>query len=197
MLVKQNPGRNVFPSMENALPMKQPDADLEWFCAFYDRYSRPLLVWLLGRASDPQTARDLTAVTFARALLAVPRLRSNDGTAGAWLFTVAHNLLRDAARRERVSRQARDALAMPVRHADQDPLDAVDRRLDAEALRPHVQGALAGLPVDQRRAVELRVVDGLEYDELAQREGCSAGAARIRVSRGLRTLRRELRGVMI
>ena len=171
------------------------DEDIEWFCAFYDRWARPLLAWSAGRVGNAEAACDVTAETFARALRALPRLRGNDAAAAAWLFTVAHNLVRDAARRERVSRKARDALGMPAR--DYDALEDVDSRLDAQAVRVHVRAALAGLPTEQRRAVELRVVDGLDYVELAQREGCSTGAARIRVSRGLRALRRELRGVVI
>ena len=37
----------------------------------------------------------------------------------------------------------------------------------------------------------LRVVEQLDYHELARRLGCSNTAARLRVSRGLRELRRE------
>ena len=40
----------------------------------------------------------------------------------------------------------------------------------------------------QREAVRLRVVDELEYDELAARLSISAQTARARVSRGLRAL---------
>jgi RNA polymerase sigma-70 factor (ECF subfamily) len=48
--------------------------------------------------------------------------------------------------------------------------------------------ALAQLPEGQRKAVRLRVVDELPYAQVAQRLGCSEGAARVRVTRGLAQL---------
>jgi DNA-directed RNA polymerase specialized sigma24 family protein len=45
------------------------------------------------------------------------------------------------------------------------------------------------LPADVRRAVVLRVVDRLDYAEIAPRLGCTELAARRRVALGLRALR--------
>ena len=45
------------------------------------------------------------------------------------------------------------------------------------------------LPASQREAVRLRIVDQLEYDQVALALGTSAAAARVRVHRGLETLR--------
>ena len=53
---------------------------------------------------------------------------------------------------------------------------------------PALHIAVEGLPSPQRRALELRVVQQLSYDEVAGRLGCSQNAARLRVSRALRTL---------
>ena len=54
--------------------------------------------------------------------------------------------------------------------------------------------ALGALPADQRRAVELRVVEEeLSYAELASALDVSEPTARARVSRGLRALARMLR----
>ena len=44
------------------------------------------------------------------------------------------------------------------------------------------------LPADQRRAVELRIVDEHGYDEVAAILGVSEQVVRARVSRGLRAL---------
>jgi RNA polymerase sigma factor (sigma-70 family) len=53
---------------------------------------------------------------------------------------------------------------------------------------PALHTAVEGLPSPQRRALELRVVQQLSYDEVAGELGCSQNAARLRVSRALRTL---------
>ena len=68
-------------------------------------------------------------------------------------------------------------------HVEPDPAwaDAVEEALDA-------------LPPGQRDAVQLRVLDELSYDQLADGLGCSPTAARVRVSRGLSALRQAMEG---
>jgi RNA polymerase sigma-70 factor (ECF subfamily) len=44
---------------------------------------------------------------------------------------------------------------------------------------------------DLPEAVRLRVLDELEYDEIARELGTTPGAARVRVHRGLAALRKE------
>jgi RNA polymerase sigma factor (sigma-70 family) len=51
---------------------------------------------------------------------------------------------------------------------------------------------LAELPPDQREAVRARVLEDLDYRELAARLRVSPAVARKRVSRGLHTLRRHI-----
>ena len=52
--------------------------------------------------------------------------------------------------------------------------------------------AFAGLPSAQRDAIQLRVVDDLGYDEVADHLSTSEEAARARVARGLSSLRSQL-----
>ena len=69
-------------------------------------------------------------------------------------------------------------------------------RVEADALRegPHarVLEELAGLPADQRAAVEARVVHELDYAQIALATNASEVVVRKRVSRGLSTLRERL-----
>jgi RNA polymerase sigma-70 factor (ECF subfamily) len=69
-------------------------------------------------------------------------------------------------------------------------------RIEADAVRegPHarVLEELAGLPADQRAAVEARVLHELDYSEIAVSCGASEPVVRKRVSRGLSTLRDRL-----
>ncbi len=53
---------------------------------------------------------------------------------------------------------------------------------------------MRALPSEQRRALELRVIEQLDYDEVAGRLGCSQNAARLRVSRGVRSLTMSMQG---
>ncbi len=57
-----------------------------------------------------------------------------------------------------------------------------------EEMRRQLDQAFKALPYAQARALQLRVVDGLGYDLIARRMGCSEQTVRARVSRGLRAL---------
>ena len=60
------------------------------------------------------------------------------------------------------------------------------------ALDARLTDALALLPEDQRRAVQLRVLEERTYEEIAAAMDVSEPTARARVSRGLRALARQL-----
>ena len=60
-----------------------------------------------------------------------------------------------------------------------------------EEAREHLEDALALLPSEQRQVLELRVVQTLSYQEIADRLGVSAEVVRARSSRGLKALRSD------
>ena len=70
----------------------------------------------------------------------------------------------------------------------EDDLALIDERAGLPALRLALGAQLAVLPEQQQRALQLRIVDELDYVEVAATLGCSEQAARARVSRGLRLL---------
>ena len=167
-----------------------PDA----FCVFYDRHARALLSWLCREEGNTEVAADLTAETFAQGLRSLRRFRGEvPGSGRAWLYAIARHLLarhRDAGRRET---EARRKLGIPIKSSSYDASDWAGG-LDGAASEACIKTALEELPDEQRDAVRLRVIEELGYDEIAARLGCSSGAARTRVSRGLRTLHAQLQG---
>ena len=60
--------------------------DPEAFGLFYDRYARAMLGYFARRTGDPEVAADLTAETFASALVARRRFKPRGAPAGAWLY---------------------------------------------------------------------------------------------------------------
>jgi RNA polymerase sigma-70 factor (ECF subfamily) len=64
---------------------------------------------------------------------------------------------------------------------------------EKDALSPELEGALASLPENQRKAVELLQVEGLSVAEAAERVGVSPGALKVRAHRGYRALRALVR----
>lgn len=169
------------------------DADLlarvrtrpEAFGAFYRRYERSVMGYFMRRTADPEVAADLTAETFAAALVSIRRYRPEADTAAPWLFGIArHTLLRSLDRRQ-VEDRARRRLGWEPLTLDDDLLERVarsggDRRVAA---------LLEQLPPDQAQAIRARVIDEEDYADIARRMCCSQSVVRQRVSRGLGALR--------
>jgi RNA polymerase sigma-70 factor, ECF subfamily len=162
-------------------------SDPEAFAALYGRYAARIDGYFARRTGDREAALDLTAETFAQAWLVRARFRDEcGGSAGPWLFGIARNVLLMSVRRGRLERAAIERLGVAER------LDGPYEPATAAPDERWAEGAdelLDSLPASQREAVRLRVVDQLDYEEVAVALGTSPAAARVRVHRGLAALR--------
>lgn len=150
------------------------------FAVFYGRHVRDVLAFVARRAQAHEVG-DLVAEVFATALVHRRRYDPARGEAGAWLIGIAVNKLADARRRCAVEVRLCRRLGMTVPELAAPP--------EAEAVAAEL---MAGLPSDQRRAVEARIVNDQSYAAIARAESVSEQAIRKRVSRALSTLRARL-----
>jgi RNA polymerase sigma factor (sigma-70 family) len=165
------------------------------FREFYDRYASWVRSWFQRQTGSDTAALDLTAETFAQAWYAAKRFKDMaDGSGAPWLFGIARNLLRQYHKHNRIESAARERLGLPSAFAECEDYEAVDERMEASSMAPSLRRAVRALPAEQRRALELRVVQQLDYEEVAGALGCTQNAARLRVSRALRALGVKLRG---
>jgi RNA polymerase sigma-70 factor (ECF subfamily) len=172
--------------------VREPPSDTELlnadgvaFAAFYRRYERLVLGWLIRATRDVEVAADLTADTFASAWVSRRSFRGD--VAAPWLLGIAHNKLRMAARgrhRERAAIERLGILAVVV---------APEQTRELERLFTDADVWLASLPEAHRAAVVARVLDDEEYAVIAERLGMPEPVIRQRVSRGVAALRRSLR----
>jgi RNA polymerase sigma factor (sigma-70 family) len=163
--------------------------DPEAFRVLYDRYATRVYSFFERRTRDHHASLDLTAETFARVWLAARKFRDEaGGSAAPWLFTIARRILLASVEKRRLESDARMRLGLLAEREE----EARDEPGPAWADAAEV--ALEALPPGQRDAVQLRVVDELSYDQLADGLGCSPTAARVRVSRGLSALRQAMEG---
>jgi RNA polymerase sigma factor (sigma-70 family) len=165
---------------------RDPDA----FRVLYDRYSLRLHRFFVRRGVGDEPAVDMTAETFAHAWSSRRRFRDLASvSAGPWLFMIARRLLIASVARGRIENRMLERLQVEwspsIEPTDPDWLDGLDAEVDR---------ALRDLPIPYRAALELRVLGGLPYASVGRQLGCTATAARIRVSRSLARLRAQLEG---
>jgi RNA polymerase sigma factor (sigma-70 family) len=168
--------------------------DPQAYSAFYDAYADRVLAYLARRVFDPEVAIDLMSETFAKVL--ERRLQFRGGSAAeeqGWLFAIARTELSHYWRSGRVERAALERFAVTVPELDEDEFMRIEALAGLNSLEGSLLEAVQQLPDDQRRAVELRILEDLAYEDVADVLSVSEQVARARVSRGLRALARRLR----
>jgi RNA polymerase sigma factor (sigma-70 family) len=158
------------------------------FRELYDRYARRIYGFHLRRSRDPDASHALTAETFAQAWLSRGRFQDEaDGSAAPWLFAIARHVLSASVRQGRLERAACTRLGI-LERLDREPASAAPDETWLDGL----DDALAELPANQFAAIRLRFEDDLTYDGVAEALHTTQTAARVRVHRGLATLRTHL-----
>lgn len=163
--------------------------DPEVFADFYDVYVERMLRFIARRTFDVQVGYDLHAEVFALAFERRHQFRgSTVDEEAAWLFMLAKREISRYIRKGGVRRAAMERLQLERPALDDEAIERFEELADLDSLRGAVGRALTRLPESQQIAVRMRVVDELEYDEIAARLNVSYDNARTRVSRGLKAL---------
>lgn len=159
------------------------------FSVFYRRHLPAVVRFLVRETGDREAAADLAAEVFAAVLLVARRFSARgDGSAAPWVRGIAQNKLRESRRRGRVEDRARRRLGFEPEALDDEDLARVDALAGERVLE-----LVDRLPKRQRAAINLRVLGGRGYGEIAAELNCSELVARQRVSRGLARLRDQLK----
>ena len=153
-----------------------------------------MLVYFTRRVLDVDVAFDLLSETFAKALERRRQFRgASPEEEQGWLFSIARSELSHYWRDGRVERSALARLGVPVPGLSDPEIERIEDVAGLGEVAAPLADAMASLPEEQRRAVELRVIDECGYADVAVMLGVSEQTARARVSRGLRALAQRLR----
>jgi RNA polymerase sigma-70 factor (ECF subfamily) len=154
----------------------------EFAISSYRRHYDSVYRFVRRRAASSQEAEDLTQEVFEAALAAFAAQRLVGEPSLPWLYTVAERRLIGVWRRS-------------VKTESLDP-DSAPALPSAESYGSRVSETLLvglrDLPKGQREVVVLKLLQGRAFAEIASRLGISEEACRMRLSRGLATLRDHL-----
>jgi RNA polymerase sigma-70 factor (ECF subfamily) len=169
---------------DEALMLAYAQGDATAFETLYGRYRQPLYGYFIRHVSDEPTANDLYQGCWEKVIKGRRRYRDRSPFR-AWLFHIAHNHLIDHYRAHREAAPLPETLADSPDHEPPNAVDEADRRAAFRA-------ALAGLPVEQREALSLRLDAGLSQAEVARITGVGKETVKSRLRYGIRKLREVL-----
>ena len=170
-----------------ALVTRARAGDAEAFRALVVRYQRKVYAVALGIVKDPDLAWDVAQDAFVRVHSHLGEFKG-ESAFSTWVFRIATHLGIDAVRRERKSSRENvdDADELAVAEGGEgilatalgtNPQDTALRR----ELRDKMTDALARIPEMHRTILVLREVEGLSYEELAERLGINKGTVMSRL----------------
>jgi RNA polymerase sigma-70 factor (ECF subfamily) len=165
---------------------KQGDA--EAFGQLYDHYVTGVFRFIYYRVGSQQLAEDLTSETFVRGLRAINRFNWQGKDFGAWLTTIARNLVADHYKSSRARLEiVSDSVPESDHHAaspEQEVLALISNELLFEAINK--------LPKEQRDCVLMRFIQGMSIAQTAHVLGRSEGAVKQLQLRAVRNLAKNV-----
>jgi RNA polymerase sigma-70 factor (ECF subfamily) len=155
---------------------------------------------LIGRyISDWSECQDVAQETFIRAYRAMANFRG-DAQFYTWLHRIAVNTAKNylVAQNRRPPTDDIDAgdaeqFDTGIRLRD---TDTPEHELLRQEIERTVMKVVDSLPEELRAAITLREVDGLSYEEIAQKMACPIGTVRSRIFRAREAIDTELRPLL-
>jgi RNA polymerase sigma-70 factor, ECF subfamily len=182
-----------------ALVQRVRAGEKDAFRALVVRYQRKVYAVALGIVKDPDLAWDVSQEAFVRVHRSLGEFKG-DSAFSTWLFRITTHLAIDTVRKERTSRKddVDDVQEADLEGGGEGILATrlgTDPRQNAlrRELAEKIQEALATLPEKHRTILVLREVEGLSYEELAERLGIHKGTVMSRLFHARKKMQAALR----
>jgi RNA polymerase sigma-70 factor (ECF subfamily) len=142
--------------------------------------------------SRREEAEDLAQEVFIRVYRNLSTFRADTGSLQNWLVRVGRNLIIDHFRQARRLQKYCDGHDLEMLRVSDEHAISPDRSVEQGEVTATIRKLLEGLPDDIRQAVVLRYLEGLSYQEIADRLSIPEGTVKSRINRGRARMARLL-----
>ncbi|UMZ75453.1 ECF RNA polymerase sigma factor SigX [Natranaerofaba carboxydovora] len=181
---------NRSPEKEVKKVIKKPDEELYDFDEIYENYNLKIYNFLYYKVQNHEEAQELTQDTFRKAWTKIKNLELTEEQIQSYLYTTAKNTLYDTWRKRRIKTVSIDN----VKDSASEMLLPEDQAIEKEEMET-LRSAMDKLPPDQKKVLELRVMEGLSSKVVALKMLKTPGAVRNLQYRGIKNLRDILKGM--
>lgn len=165
--------------------------DIKAFELLVQRYQQKVGGVISKLIKDYHEIQDITQDVFIKVYKALPKFRG-DSAFYTWIYRIAINTAKNhlVAKGRRI--QNSDIEPSEVESYaggyEKQNFDTPDAEYERQELEKAIQESIAGLPSDLKQAIILREVDGLSYEEIADKMDCPIGTVRSRIFRARDTV---------
>jgi RNA polymerase sigma-70 factor (ECF subfamily) len=158
----------------------------ERFAPLYDKYYKQIFGYVYQRMDDKETAFDLTAQVFLKALTNIQRYEHKGVPFASWLFRIAHSEVMQLFR-DKKNKRAINADIGDMRHI----CEEVEEPYFEEYI-PALQQVIKQLPEDDLQMVEMRFFEKRAFKEIAEILNITENNAKVRMYRILERLKKTI-----
>ena len=185
--------------MDRELVQRVQDGDSAAYDLLVRKYQHRIVA-LIGRyVADWSECQVVAQEAFQRAYRAIGSFRGD-----AQFYTWLHRIAVNTAKNHLVASNRRPPTGdIDVADAEQFDSgirlrdnDTPERELMRQQMEQTVMRAVEALPEELRTAITLREVEGMSYEEIAERMDCPIGTVRSRIFRAREAIDQELRPLM-
>ena len=175
-----------------ALVERAQAGEAEAFGLIYDRYVDTVFRFVYFRVGNRQLAEDLTADTFLRALKRIGSFTWQGRDLGAWLVTIARNLVADHFKSGRYRLEVTTGDVLDADREDRGPEGSPESAVVDHITNVALLTAVKQLNPEQQECIVLRFLQGFSVAETAKTMGKNEGASKALQYRAVRALARLL-----
>ena len=186
--------------IDRQLVARAQQGDRQAFNLLVEKYQRKLARLLSRFIRDPAEVEDVTQEAFIKAYRALPAFRG-DSAFYTWLYRIgintAKNYLMAMGRRAPTSTEVEAEDAEGYEEGEQlRDINTPESVLLSNEIAETVNSTIEQLPEELRQAIQMREIEGLSYEEIAQAMNCPIGTVRSRIFRAREAIAERLRPLL-
>jgi RNA polymerase sigma-70 factor (ECF subfamily) len=186
--------------IDRQLVTRAQQGDKQAFNLLVEKYQRKLARLLSRFIRDPAEVEDVTQEAFIKAYRALPAFRG-DSAFYTWLYRIgintAKNYLMAMGRRAPTSTEVEAEDAEGFEEGEQlRDINTPESLLLSNEIAETVNSTIEELPEELRRAIQMRELEGMSYEDIAQAMDCPIGTVRSRIFRAREAIAERLRPLL-
>lgn len=157
------------------------------------RHQGRVFAYILQNVKNKDLANDIFQETFVKAIVNIRRgSYTESGRFGAWLTTIAHNLIIDTFRQEKAENlvSTDDEQRPGVLNRADLAEGTIEDELVSSQIMQDVRSLIEMLPDAQREVLKMRYYDNMSFKEISEKTGVSINTSLGRMRYALINLRR-------